>query len=578
MSFLDPRRLAARAREALGVARGLASARPIANLRPAGLADLAVRVARRDVDPAYLFRAHALNIGARTAVIASDKTLTYAELDRSMNRIAHVLRAQGIGPNDHVAVMLPNSAAWIECLGGVSRLRAKIVAVGYRLSPREIAHMLTDAECKLFLFGAQFAERVAEAAREAAFPFDRLLAIADGQGARVPAGIAALDERCAAAPAEAPPRDRRRGRAGVIIYTSGTTGKPKGAVRGMGGGIVDFLLSIYRALPVRAGDVHLTASPLYHSLAWAFVTVGFSLGDTQVLLEHWDPEEALRAMARHGVNTTAMVPTMLKDLADLPPAVRARHDVSALRGIFASGARLGADLRAEVMAAFGPKLYDLYGATEYGFVIYAGPEQMKKNIGALGVAFPGCEIRLLGDDGREVGEGEVGEVFVRNTMIFEGYYKRPDATAAGARGGFYSVGDMARRDADGYFTLADRKTDMIVSGGANVYSAEVEAALHEHPGIDEAAVIGVPDERLQEAVKAYVVLEPGAVLTGEEVQAFCATRIASFKKPRHVEFVRYLPKNPTGKILKRDLREWHKGARPADADPAWTPAVATAPA
>ncbi len=181
-----------------------------------------------------------------------------------------------------------------------------------------------------------------------------------------------------------------------------------------------------------------------------------------------------------------------------------------------------------------------------------------------------ADIAWLAEQGL-VELGEVGELYVRSRIIFEGYHKRPEATAAGARNGFYSVGDMARRDEQGFYYLADRKTDMIVSGGANIYSAEVEAALHEHPAIDEAAVIGVPDERLQEAVKAYVVLEPGQTLTAEDVQAFCATRIASFKKPRQVEFVRYLPKNPTGKILKRELREWHGGKLPDEARPESAP-------
>jgi len=556
-------RLRDQAVELADMARALAGARLHENLRPAGVLEIARRALARELDPAFYLSLHALNVPDRAAVIGPDRTVTYAQLDRSINRIAHVLRARGIGPGDHVAVMLPNSAAWIECMGAAMRLRAKVVAVGYRLTPREIAHMLTDGDAKLFLFDAAYADRVTEAAREAGTPADRLLTV-NGRAA----GIASLDDAQAAAPVTPPARAPGRGKPGIIIYTSGTTGKPKGAVRAMGRSVVDFVVQIFRALPVRAGDVHLTASPLYHSLAWAFTGVGFALAATQVLLEHWDPEAALRAIETHRVTTMAVVPTMLKDLVDLPAPLKTRHDSSSLRGIFASGARLGADLRAEVMAMFGPKLYDLYGATEYGFVLYAGPEQMQQNIGALGVPFPGCDIRLLAASGEEVPPGEVGELYVRSKNVFEGYHKRPDATAAGARNGYYSVGDMARRDDDGYYYLADRKTDMIVSGGSNIYSAEVEAALHEHPAIDEAAVIGVPDERLQEAVKAYVVLEPGQTLSAEEVQAFCATRIASFKKPRHVEFVRYLPKNPTGKILKRELREWHAAGAPPDSVPA----------
>jgi acyl-CoA synthetase (AMP-forming)/AMP-acid ligase II len=291
-----------------------------------------------------------------------------------------------------------------------------------------------------------------------------------------------------------------------------------------------------------------------------FSTLHQLLGATVVVQPKFDADQALDLIQRHRVSTTFMAPTLLQRLVD---AQRDRpRDVSSLRALILGAAPCPFELKVRAEAVFGKVLWEFYGATETGINTVLRPEDQLGKPGSCGTAVPGQEIRLLGPDGEEVPEGEPGEFMVRNTWLAE-YYNRPDATGKSLHDGFFSVGDVAYRDAEGFYYICDRRIDMIISGGVNIYPAEVEAVLHGHPAVMDAAVIGVPDQQWGESVKAVVQLRAGMTATQDQLITFCAERLADYKKPRSVDFVVELPRDAAGKLLKRTIREpyWASAGR-----------------
>jgi len=310
-------------------------------------------------------------------------------------------------------------------------------------------------------------------------------------------------------------------------------------------------------VPLKHGDVHLVAGPLYHSLAGGFTLVNIGLGATLLVMPRFRPEEFLALVERWKVTTSAVVPTMVRELVELPEEVRRRHDLSSLRAVVVGGAALEYPLVKRFAEVYRPDvLYNLYGATEVGWVTIAGPRDLLDRPGTIGRVIPGCEVVLLDETRREVPPGEVGELFVKSDLLIEGYHRNAEATRSSRHGDHFTVGGLARRDADGFFFLVGRKLDLVISGGVNIYPAEVEQALLFHPGVRDAAVIGVPDERWGEALRAFVVAADGARLDAEEIAGFLRERLAGYKVPKQWRFVPDLPRNPTGKVLKRELREW----------------------
>jgi len=339
-----------------------------------------------------------------------------------------------------------------------------------------------------------------------------------------------------------------------MLYTSGTTGRPKGAARGFDRLFAFSVFDMARQVGLTRDERHLAVCPLYHSAAPIFGTMILGVGGTLVISEHFDPAKTLALIERERITSSFMVPTMLGRLAALPEEVRRTCDLGSLRWLMSGSAPLLTDVARRVLDAFGPILYNFYGATETGFVTLAAPGDHLARPGTIGRRLAGTDIRLLDEQGQPVATGEVGEVWVRNHMQIEGYFHDRGSTDAATREGFFSVGDMGWEDADGFYYLADRKTDMVISGGVNIYPLEIEQAIAAHLAVLEAAVIGVPDPEWGESLKAFVVLRPGATLTGDEVQAHCRRALASFKCPKIVEFIDALPRNVTGKILKQELK------------------------
>jgi fatty-acyl-CoA synthase len=279
-----------------------------------------------------------------------------------------------------------------------------------------------------------------------------------------------------------------------------------------------------------------------------------TLGASLVVTDHFDAEEILALIEREAVTSTFMVPTMLVRLSALDPAVRARHDTSSVRWVLSGAAPLPTETARRFQEIYGPILWNFYGSTETGLVTLAGPEDHTAHPGTVGRPLAGNEIRILDESGGELPTGMVGELYVRNSMLISEYHGDAAATRGAMRDGFFSVGDLARIEEDGHVYLASRVHDMVISGGVNIYPAEIEEHLHLHPEVLEAAVVGVPDEEWGERLKAFVVRRPGSTLSEEEIVQFCRDGLADYKRPREVVFVDSLPRNPTGKVLKRELR------------------------
>ena len=341
----------------------------------------------------------------------------------------------------------------------------------------------------------------------------------------------------------------------MIVYTSGTTGKPKGAKRAWKKTGFESVADMIVQVGIHAEDRHLVVCPLYHSAAPAFVAIMMSLGATIVLMNHFDPERSLDIIQKERITCSLMVPTMLIRTSNLPVETIKKYDTSSLRWMMSGAAPLSTEAARRWMGAFGPKLWNFYGATETGLVTLAGPHDHVTRPGTIGKQLRGNEIRLLDDAGHEVPRGQIGELYARNSTMISGYHNNDEATNDAQKEGFFSVGDMGRVDEDGYYFLESRKHDMVISGGVNIYPREIEDHLNTHPAVLEVAVIGVPDPEWGETLRAFVVLRDGRQTTEQEVIDFCRTGLADYKRPRKVTFLVELPRNPTGKILKRELRD-----------------------
>jgi fatty-acyl-CoA synthase len=542
--------------QGVAVARILSHAAVLPALRPAAMGRFLGSIRKAVMGPhlAMTFQSH-LRPGA-PVVVDGRRRLTYAELEREVNQLAHALVGLGVQPGDRVAIMLPNCLEFVAALSALPRIGATAVQIGYRLKAGEIAYILEHAAPRALIYHAAYAGEV-DGARAASGGPEASQLIVVGEPLTESSGAAAgrsYDDFLIGQPGDRAPARRSRDSGGVIVYTSGTTGKPKGARRRFSKTGLSAVADLMRQVGMSHRDRHLVVCPLYHSAAPAFAIMMMTLGASLVISDHFDAEEVLALIEREAVTSTFMVPVMLARLAALDPAVRARHDTSSLRWVLSGAAPLPTDTARRFQDAFGPILWNFYGATETGLVTLAGPGDHAARPGTIGRTLAGNDLRIIDAEGRQLPTGEVGELYVRNSMLISDYHGDEAATRGAMLDGFFSVGDLARIDQDGYVYLASRVHDMVISGGVNIYPAEIEEHLHSHPEVVEAAVIGVPDEEWGERLKAFVVRRPGSQLSSDEVVQFCRDKLADFKRPREVVFVDALPRNPTGKVLKRELR------------------------
>jgi long-chain acyl-CoA synthetase len=492
---------------------------------------------------------HAESNSDKPAVILGERSVDFASLSRRANRAANAFKGLGAGEGDRVAIMSFNSIEGSEVANGARRLGMIVVPVNYRLRGSELAYVINDSGANIVVAGPDHAD-IVEAARKEITGAPRFIAV----GEHVPPGWLSYGEVMDGASDASPDSKAGNGIGASMIYTSGTTGHPKGAWRPNGVDLAN-VLQVISIFELSQSDVHLMCGPSYHSGVAFFGTLHQVLGATIVLQPRFDADGALDAIARHRVTTSFIAPTLLQRLVDAQ--LNKPHDVSSLRALILGAAPCPFALKERAEAVFGQVMWEFYGATETGINTVLRPEDQLRKPGSCGIGVPGQEIRLVGPDGEDVPDGEPGELMVRNSWLAE-YYQRPDATGKSMHDGFFSVGDVAYRDAEGYYFICDRRIDMVISGGVNIYPAEIEAALHAHPAVMDAAVIGVPDEQWGESVKAVVQLRAGATATKlmeVELIAFCAERLAGYKKPRSVDFVEELPRDAAGKLLKRKIRE-----------------------
>jgi fatty-acyl-CoA synthase/long-chain acyl-CoA synthetase len=491
---------------------------------------------------------HAAVQGEKTALIQGERRITFAALHERANRVAAALRRLGVQPGDRVTGIAYNSTEGVETAHGSRRIGAVGVPINYHLKPAEIAFIVNDSGAGVLTASPDFLEVVEEVRPRLERKPSLVLTGPD----RPPPGWLSFEELLA----EATPEEAG-GEGSVIgasmIYTSGTTGRPKGAFRPNGVNIQNVLQTI-SVFELNGQDVHLMAGPGYHSAVGYFSALSQVLGATVVIEKRFDAAEALALIDRHRVTTTFMAPTLIARMLNQPEELRAGIDRSSLRQIITGAAPCPISLKERCIAYFGPVLWEFYGATETGINTVLRPEDQLRKPGSAGPAVPGQEIRLVDEEGVEVPVGMPGEFQVRNDALAE-YYNRPDATADSSHQGFFSVGDIAYRDEEGYYYICDRKIDMVISGGVNIYPAEVEAVLFEHPSVEDAAIIGVPNEEFGEEVKAVVKLKPGATATEAELIDFCGERVAGYKRPKSVDFIEDFPRDLAGKTQKRVLRE-----------------------
>jgi len=486
---------------------------------------------------------------------------TYAELEAQANRLANLLLALGAGPGAKILGCGPNSLPVVAVMNAARKIGAIAVPLNYRLTPEEACYVIDHSDAGIAYVDHEHAPMFASL-RERLTKVRHIIAVGGPVvGGPVIDGTAPdgmlTDADIAAAPSDPPDVGDAAGMGGTMIYTSGTTGKPKGAVRS-GGQDPEVLGALLNLFGYRPDDTYITSGPLYHSGPSAFMGAGLLFGQTIVVQRKFDAEDWLRLVDKYKVSSTFSAPALIRMVCALPEEVKERYDHSSMRVMIANAAPWSYALKQQYVANFPPEsLFEVYGSTELGVDTVLMPEDQMRKPGSCGKPAPFIEIKLVGDDGNEVtgtGPDHPGEVFVRSKSVFDAYYKNDASYAANSQGDFHTVGDVAYWDDEGYLYICDRKTDMIITGGMNVYPAEIEAVLERHPGIYDVAVFGIPSEEWGEVVHATVVRSTGSALTGEEVTAFAREHLASYKVPRSVEFTDELPRTGSGKLLKRELR------------------------
>jgi long-chain acyl-CoA synthetase len=492
------------------------------------------------------------------AVKSAHGDRSYAELNAHANQIARMLRAEGVEPGDSVALLCANRPEFVEVLQAANRSGLRLTPINWHVTAEEAAYVIADCNARALFADTRFAA-VATAAVTACRP-PLLVAI----GGEIE-GFTAYDDALHPHSTEDLP-DPRLGT--TMLYTSGTTGRPKGVHRDITGTMsatAQAQLQRRRdAAQLQAGiDVTLVTGPLYHAAPLAFALgLPLACGTTVVLMDGWDAAGTLRLVEEHGVTNTHMVPTMFHRLLSLPDDVRSRRDLSSLRLIWHGAAPCPVPVKQAMMNWLGPIVWEYYGATE-GLTTVVSPQEWLARPGTVGLPESG-QIEIRHDDGQPSPAGEPGTIFIKAPDDGRFRYHGDDGkTAKAYRGDYYTLGDIGYVDTDGWLFLTDRSADLIISGGANIYPAEVEGALLQHPAVGDAAVIGLPNEEWGEEVKAVIELREGHAPSPElaaELVAFTRQHIATYKCPRSVDFVEQLPRADTGKLYKRQLRDRYRAA------------------
>ena len=521
-------------------ARVLHEAGVLGPSRPDRTAKVAATFLRWGASPATGVATSAHKYPHETMLIDERGSLSFERVHRRTNALAHSFAAMGIGPGDGIGIMCRNHRGFIEATLAAAKLGASALYLNTMFAGPQLIEVTRREQPKALVYDEEFAGLLDGVDAGIA----RVVAWTDGEpdGPTLDSLIAAGDEGN-----HKPPPDKPR----FVILTSGTTGTPKGAQRSSPDGLLA-LAALIDKIPFRARETMMVAAPLFHSWGFFHFVMSLPTASTMVLRRRFDEEETLRAVRDCRAEVLAVVPVMLQRILRLSEETLDSYDLSSLRIVSVSGSALPGELATEWMDRFGDNVYNLYGSTEVAYATVATPEDLRAAPGTAGKPPRGTVVRLYDEEGREVPEGEVGRIFVGNEMSFEGY------TGGGGKeaiDGLLSSGDVGHIDAAGRLFIDGRDDEMIVSGGENVFPREVEDLLSDHDGVVDVAVIGVEDEEFGQRLKAFVVTAAEAGVSEEELKAYVKANLASYKAPREIEFLDELPRNATGKILKRELRE-----------------------
>ncbi len=483
----------------------------------------------------------------RPAIIDDDGEITFAELDEAAHAVANGLRNMGVRGGDGVALLIRNHRWFLISVYGAARVGARIILLNSEFSGPQIKEVSEREGAKLVIYDDEYTAAVAQA--EPAL--GKLRALATNPDTDAPSGstddtLADLIKRSSKQPA---PKATKH--SSVIILTSGTTGTPKGANRSTPPSLAP-IGGVLSHVPFKSGEVTSLPAPMFHALGFLHATIAMMLGTTLVLRRRFKPATVLADIEKHKVTAIVVVPVMLSRILDELEKTQPKPNLSSLRIVFVSGSQLGAELATRALKDLGPVIYNLYGSTEIAFASIARPKDLSKNPATVGPPVKGITVKILDDNGIELPQGEIGRIFVRNTFPFEGY------TGGGGKqiiDGMLSSGDVGYFDEGGLLYVSGRDDEMIVCGGENVFPAEVEDLISGHPEVVEATALGVEDKEWGHRLRAFVVKTEGASVDEEAIKTYVKENLARYKVPREVIFLDELPRNPTGKILKRELRE-----------------------
>ncbi len=522
---------------AIGVLREAGVLRPI---RPDKALRLGERFVRLGTSPALASAGSAITDPDRVAIVDEIGALTFSATHARSNALARALADGGVGAGDGVAIMCRNHRYFIEATMACAKLGAVALYLNTAFAAPQLAEVMDRESTNALIYDEEFSDLLDERGDAR-----RYVAWSDGE-----AGDATVEEMIGSFDGGSelkPPSEQGR----YIILTSGTTGTPKGAQRGSPEGLTP-LAAFLSKIPRRRGEKVLISAPLFHSWGFSHFVLGLPLGATMVLRRRFDAEDALRTLAEHGAETLVVVPVMMQRILELPEEVRARYDTSSMRVTAASGSALPGELATRWMDEFGDNLYNLYGSTEVAWATIATPEDMRAAPGTAGRMPRGTVIRIVDDEGNDLPQGETGRIFVGNGMAFEGYTGGGDKERLDE---LVSSGDVGHFDEGGRLFIDGRDDEMIVSGGENVFPREVEDLLSDHEAVAEAAAIGVDDEEFGQRLRAFVVLNDGADADEDVLKQHVKSNLARYKVPREIRFLDELPRNATGKVLKRELAE-----------------------
>ncbi|MDY6828422.1 MAG: acyl-CoA synthetase [Pseudomonadota bacterium] len=479
---------------------------------------------------------------------------SFGALAERVNQVSHGLRALGLVRGDTISMVMHNCAEWVELALAVQQLGLYLTPINFHLTGPEIAYIIENSESKAFFAASRYAEATAKAVEQLSFDRNACFVV-DG----AIAGFRPFEELWEDQPTTAP---ERRAGGSMMLYTSGTTGRPKGVRKPLpetgpeeAAASSALLASLF---DIQAGvGAHLCAGPLYHAAPGGFGIGALHLGQTLVLMDKWTPEGTLERIDRYRITASHMVPTMFIRMLDVPDEEKRKYDVSSLTNVIHAAAPCPEATKHRMIEWFGPVIYEYYAATEGGGT-YCNAHEWLEHPGTVGKPWPGSEVAIFDDEGNELPPGEIGTIYMRSPMGEFEYYKDEEKTAKSRMHGMFTVGDMGFIDQDGWLFIRDRKIDMVITGGVNIYPAEIEAVLVQQPLIRDVAVFGIPDDEKGEVVKAVVELHDGVEpndSTRDAIMQYVGENLAKYKWPRSIDFIDALPRLPTGKLYKRFLRD-----------------------